>query len=102
MMSEDFFNTAKFPTIEFRASKIVFDGDKPASIPGELTLVGVTKPVTLTIAGFGCGTNPVNKREVCGADAYATIKRSEFGIVKYLPGISDEVKLVISVESFKD
>jgi len=102
MMSEDFFNAAKFPTINFKASKIVFDGDKPASVPGELTLVGVTKPVTLTITGFGCGTNPVNKKEVCGADAYAVIKRSEFGIMKYLPRISDEVKLVINVESFKD
>jgi polyisoprenoid-binding protein YceI len=102
MMSEDFFNAAKFPTINFKASKIVFNGDKPASVPGELTLVGVTKPVTLTISGFGCGTNPVNKKEICGADAYATIKRSEFGIMKYLPGISDEVKLVINVESVRD
>jgi polyisoprenoid-binding protein YceI len=102
MMSEDFFNAAKFPTISFKASKIVFSGDKPASIPGELTLVGVTKPVTLTVTGFGCGTNPVNKKEICGADAYAAIKRSDFGIVKYLPGISDEVRLVINVESVKD
>jgi len=102
MMGEDFFNAAMFPTIEFKASKIVFDGDKPVSVPGELTLLGVTKPVTLTITGFGCGTNPVNKKQVCGADAYATIKRSEFGIMKYLPSISDEVKLVINVESFKD
>jgi polyisoprenoid-binding protein YceI len=102
MMSEDFFNAAKFPTINFKASKIVFNGDKPASVPGELTLLGVTKPVTLTITGFGCGLNPVNKKEVCGADAYATIKRSEFGMMKYLPGVSDEVRLVINVESFKD
>jgi polyisoprenoid-binding protein YceI len=102
MMSEDFFNAAKFPTIDFKASKVVFDGDKPASLPGELTMLGVTRPVTLTVTAFGCGTNPVNKKEVCGADAHATIKRSEFGMTKYLPGISDEVKLVLNVEAFKD
>jgi polyisoprenoid-binding protein YceI len=102
MVSEDFFNAAKFPTIDFKASKIVFDGDKPASVPGELTLLGVTKPVTLTVTAFGCGTHPVNKKEVCGADAHATIKRSEFGMTKYLPGISDEVKLVLNVEAFKE
>lgn len=102
MMSEDFFDAAKYPTINFKASKIVFNGDKPASIPGELTLHGVTKPVTLTVTAFGCGLNPVNKKEVCGADAYTVIKRSEYGIMKYLPGLGDEVKLVINVESFKD
>lgn len=102
MVGEDFFHAAQFPTIEFKASKIVFEGDKPASVPGELTLRGVTKPVTLTVTAFGCGANPVNKREVCGADAHATIKRSEFGMTKYLPGISDEVKLVLNVESFKE
>jgi polyisoprenoid-binding protein YceI len=102
MVSEDFFNAARFPSIDFKASKIVFDGDKPASVPGELTLLGVTKPVTLTVTGFGCGTHPVTKKEVCGADAHATIKRSEFGMTKYLPGISDEVKLVLNVEAFKE
>ena len=102
MKSEDFFNAGKFPEITFKADKIVFDGDKPASVPGQFTLLGVTKPVTLTITSFGCGPHPINKKEVCGADANTTIKRSEFGMTKYLPGIGDEVKLVINIESFKD
>jgi polyisoprenoid-binding protein YceI len=102
MKSEDFFNAAKFPEMTFKADKIVFEGDKPASVPGQFTLLGVTKPVTLTLSHFGCGPHPINKKEVCGADATATIKRSEFGMTKYLPGIGDEVKLSINVEAFKD
>jgi polyisoprenoid-binding protein YceI len=102
MRSEDFFNAAKFPSITFKSDKVVFNGDKPASIPGQFTLLGVTKPVTLTVGHFNCGPHPINKKEVCGADASTTIKRSEFGMTKYLPGIGDEVKLVINVEAFKD
>ena len=52
LTSEDFFNAAKFPTMTFKASKIVFNGDSPASIPGEFTLLGVTKPATLTVTRF--------------------------------------------------
>jgi polyisoprenoid-binding protein YceI len=102
MKSEDFFNAAKFPEMTFKADKIVFEGDKPASIPGQFTLLGVTKPLTLNITHFGCGPHPINKKEVCGADAVGTIKRSEYGMTKYLPGIGDEVKLVINIEAFKD
>jgi polyisoprenoid-binding protein YceI len=102
MKSEDFFNAAKHPEISFKSDKIVFEGDKPASVPGQFTLLGVTKPVTLTLTHFGCGPHPLTKKEVCGADASTTIKRSEFGMTKYLPGIGDEVKLVINVEAMKD
>jgi polyisoprenoid-binding protein YceI len=102
MRGEDFFDAEKYPSITFKAAKMVFNGDKPVSVPGELTMKGVTRPVTLEVARFGCRPNPVNKKEVCGADTTATIKRSEFGIVKYVPGIADEVKLILSVEAFKD
>lgn len=102
LASEDFFNAAKFPTMTFKASKIVFNGDSPASIPGELTLLGVTKPATLTVTRFSCGQHPMLKKEVCGADANTTIKRSEFGMTKYVPALGDDVKLLINVESFKD
>jgi polyisoprenoid-binding protein YceI len=102
LKSEDFFNAAKHPEMTFNADKIVFDGDKPASIPGQFTLLGVTRPVTLTVTYFACGPHPVNKKDMCGADANATIKRSEFGMTKYLPAVGDEVRLVINVEAFKD
>jgi polyisoprenoid-binding protein YceI len=102
LSSEDFFNVAKYPTITFKAAKIVFSGDAPASVPGELTILGVTKPATLTVTRFSCGQHPMLKKEVCGADATTTIKRSEFGMTKYLPALGDDVKLLLNVESIKD
>jgi polyisoprenoid-binding protein YceI len=102
MKSEDFFNAEKYPEITFKADKIVFSGDKPASIPGQFTLMGVTKPVTLNVTYFNCGPHPVIKKEVCGADANTMIKRSDFGMTKSIPFIADEVRLVINVEAIKD
>jgi polyisoprenoid-binding protein YceI len=102
LSSEDFFNVAKHPTITFKASKIVFSGDSPSSVPGEITILGVTKPATLTVTRFSCGMHPMLKKEVCGADATATIKRSEFGMTKYLPALGDDVKLLLNVESIKE
>jgi polyisoprenoid-binding protein YceI len=102
LMNEDFFNVQKYPQMTFRASKIVFSGEVPAAIPGEFTLLGVTKPVTFTVTRFNCGVSPVSKKEVCGADATAMIKRTEFGMTKYAPAIGDEVKLILNVEATKD
>jgi polyisoprenoid-binding protein YceI len=103
----DFFNAAEFPTMTYKADKIHFKGDKPATVDGQLTLLGVTRPVKLTITDFHCGMNPMHKKPECGADAVAQIKRSDFGMKTYLPknggpGIGDEVKLEFDIEAFKD
>jgi polyisoprenoid-binding protein YceI len=102
LKSEDFFNAAKYPVMTFKSKSVRFNGDKPASVDGELTLLGVTKPVTLTIAAFQCAPNQFVKKEACGADATASIKRSEFGMSKLAPGLGDDVKLLINVEALKD
>ena len=102
LKSEDFFNVGKYPTITFKANKIAFDGDVPASVPGQITILGVTKPATLTITRFGCGVHPMLKKDVCGAEASTAIKRSEFGMTKYVPALGDDVKLLINVEAFKE
>lgn len=102
MKSDDFFNVEKFPSMTFKAEKFTFDGDKPVAAEGTLTLLGVSKPVTLKIAGFTCGVHPINKKALCAGDLTTTIKRSEYGMTKYLPNISDEVKILIPVEAFKD
>jgi polyisoprenoid-binding protein YceI len=102
MRGEDFFNVEKFPAMTFKSTKIVFDGDKVVGAEGDFTLLGVTRPVTLTVRGFACGTHPINKKALCGADVTTTIRRSEFGMTKYLPGISDDVVIEIPVEAFKD
>lgn len=102
LKSPDFFNAAEFPTITYKSNSIKFNGDTPSSVEGELSMAGVTKPVTLTIDAFNCGTNPMNKKEECGAAASAQIKRSDFGIKYGVPAIGDDVKLVFEIEAIKD
>ena len=101
LASEDFFNVAKFPAITFKSSKVTFAGDNPARVEGDLTMLGITKPVALQVNGFKCIQHPIRKQEVCGADATATIKRSEWGIKYGLPGLIDDVKLDLQVEAYK-
>lgn len=102
LKSPDFFNAAEFPTITYKSTVMHFKGDKPSSVDGNLTIMGVTKPVTLTINEFNCGTNPMNKKEECGAAASAQIKRSDFGIKYGLPAVGDDVKLVFEIEAIKN
>lgn len=97
----DMFDVAKFPTATYKSKSITFKGEVPASIDGELTLHGVTKPVTLTINKFKCIPHPMLKKEVCGADASAEFKRSDFGISYGMPRFAPEVKLAIEVEAIK-
>jgi len=102
LKSPDFFNAAEFPTITFKSTAFHFKGNTPSSVDGNLTISGVTKPVTLTIDAFTCGAHPMNKKEMCGADASAQIKRSDFGIKYGLPAIGDDVKLQFEIEALKN
>ncbi|MEQ1526903.1 MAG: YceI family protein [Gallionella sp.] len=102
LKSPDFFNAAEFPSITYKSTAMRFKGDIPSSVDGNLTLSGVTKPVTLTIDAFNCGTHPMNKKEVCGAAASTQIKRSDFGVKYGLPGVGDDVKLVFEIEAVKN
>ena len=102
LRTTDFFNVAEYPDMTFKSTKMNFAGDKVQSIDGTLTLMGVSKPVTLTATSFNCGANPMSKKEMCGADLTTTIKRSDFGMKYAIPAISDEVKLLIAVEGYKE
>jgi len=101
---ERFFNVEKFPTLTFKSTSLTFDGDKLVGADGELTMVGVTKPVSLKVANFTCGEQAFNKKPMCGAEATATIKRSEWGMTDGLklgnPG--DDIKLILPVEAYRD
>ena len=101
LKSPDFFNVAEFPTMTYKASNITFKGDAPATVNGSLTLLGVTRPVKLTIDHFHCGIFPMNHKAKCGANASAEIKRSDFGMKTFLPGIGDDVKLTLEIEAYK-
>ena len=103
MKSENFFNVAKYPTLTFKGNNIVFDGDRVVQVDGDLTMLGVTKPVSLKVANFVCGEHPTNKKPMCGAEATTTIMRSEWGMKYGMPkAVSDEIKLTIPIEAYKD
>ena len=97
--SAEMFDVAKFPTATYSGKFTKFNGASPTEAEGTLTMHGVTKPVTLKIDSFLCKQNPMSKKEVCGADATATVNRADFGVNygdKY--GFKQEVKLQIQVE----
>jgi len=100
--SADFFDVEKFPTAEYKADTIKFDGETPTEVDGQLTLHGVTKPVVLKINSFKCIIHPMLKVQVCGADASAQFDRSDFGIAYAVPMTGGQVKLQIQVEAKLD
>jgi polyisoprenoid-binding protein YceI len=69
IQGEDFLDTAKYPTATFKSTKVIFEGDKPAKVEGNLTLKGVTKPVTLTVTSFQAMPHPMLKKDAIGANA---------------------------------
>jgi polyisoprenoid-binding protein YceI len=101
-LSADIFDVAKFPTARFSGKLAAFKGDAPTEVQGNLTLHGVTKPVTLKLASFLCKPNPMSKKEVCGADASAQINREDFGVSYGKAfGFKMDVKLLITIEAIK-
>ena len=101
IQGEDFLDTAKHPTVTFKSTKVNFDGDKPVSIEGDLTMKGVTKRVTLTVTRFLAAPHPIQKKDTIGADAYTIVKRTDFNMGKYAPAVSDEVRIDIAIEALK-
>jgi polyisoprenoid-binding protein YceI len=95
----DLFDTAKFPNATYTGKLVKFQNGSPTEVEGTLTLHGVSKPVTLKINQFLCKEHPMMKKEVCGADASATIDRSDFGVSFGAPLFKMGVTLRISVEA---
>jgi polyisoprenoid-binding protein YceI len=92
------FNVAKFPTAVYEGT-LVFKGDLPVQVKGDLTLLGVKKPVVLDIQSFKCMTHPFFNKEVCGADARGSFNRADFGLTYGLPMFKPDVKIAIQVEA---
>lgn len=104
LRTPDFFNAAEFPTMMFRSTAVKFAGDNPDVIEGNLTLLGVTKPVSLKIERWRCGPDPrtQGKRYQCGGNATGSFKRSDFGMKFGLPNaIGDDVKIWMSFYGFR-
>jgi polyisoprenoid-binding protein YceI len=98
---EDFFDIAQYPRLRFRAERLEFEGDRPVRAEGELTLRGVTHPVSLELRHFACARKDPAPRMTCAADIFARISRSAFGMTSYAAFVGDEVRLMIQVEAVK-
>jgi len=96
---EDFLKAKDHPQITFKSSRFEFEGDALKRAAGELTIAGVTRPVTLEATHFQCAPDKRTKIKTCGAELVTRIRRSEYGLVYGLPALADEVLLRINVEA---
>lgn len=102
LQGPDFFDAAQHPNITFKSTSVKFDGDKVVSVDGDLTIKGITKPVTLQVQTFQVGQHPAQtKRTAIGANAVAKLRRSDFNMTK-VPAVSDEINLSLAVQAFKE
>jgi polyisoprenoid-binding protein YceI len=102
LKSADFFDASKYPTITFKSTKVEKTGENSLKITGDLTVHGVTKPVTLDakVNKIGIFEIPgVMKAQAAGFDARTVIKRSDFGVTKYVPAVSDEIPVRITLDA---
>lgn len=96
-----FFHVDKFPAITFKSSVFNWDGNDLKSIDGSLTLLGTTKPVTLTVDKSGCTPADSRKRARCTAEAFVNIKRGDFGMKAWAASVSNDVKLVVELVAYQ-
>lgn len=95
-----FFEVDKYPEMRFVSKSVMFDGDDEATVQGELTLHGVTRPVTLEVDDIVCKSNPMDdKKYSCGFSAETEIKRSDFGMDAFIPLVTDEVEIQVEAEA---
>jgi len=99
IQGENFLDTAKYPTATFKSTRVSFQGDRPTSVDGLLTIKGVTKPVTLAVTSFTNMPHPMLKKDAIGADASVVIKRSDFNAGAYAPNVGDDVTISIAIEA---
>lgn len=99
MQSADFFDQAKFPTATFKSTKVHVVNDKELHVMGDLTIHGVTNPVVLNVKVNKIADHPMKKIPSAGFDASTTIKRSDYGVAGYVPAVSDEVIIRITLEA---
>lgn len=102
LRGEDFLDVGRYPKMTFVSDKLTFNKDQLVAADGVMTLHGISKPVHLVIDHFYCGMNLIAMKNTCGANATTTIKRSDFGVDKYVPKVGDEVTVAIQVEATKD
>jgi polyisoprenoid-binding protein YceI len=101
LRSPDFFDVNQFPDMGFKSTKIEPAGDNKYNVTGEFTLHGVTKEITVELTKTGEAEHPQAGHRI-GYEGAFTIKRSDYGMDKLIPGASDEVNITVSVEGIKE
>jgi polyisoprenoid-binding protein YceI len=96
------FNVKKYPAMTFKSDKLIFDGERVIAAEGQFTMIGVTKPLRIEVTNFLCGRSPVDNRQMCSGNISASIRRSDFGLTKYIPVVSDEVAISVPVDAYKN
>lgn len=99
LKNADFFDVEKFPSMTFKSTKVEKTGEKTGKVTGDLTILGVTKPVTLDVVMNKMGKHPMSGKEHVGFSATGTLKRSDFGMNYGLPNVGDTVTLMIEAEA---
>ena len=99
LTGDGWFDAAKHPDATFKSTRVEAAGENKLKVTGDLTIKGVTKPVVLDVTLNQAGAHPMTKAQAIGFDATATVKRSDFGLGKYAPNVSDEVQLRITTEA---
>lgn len=101
LRNEDFFHVEKYPEIRFVGEDFEISNGEVLAVTGDLTLLGVTRPVTLQFSEFNCIEHPMARVPACGGNAHTRIKRSDFGMDAYVPAVGDMVRLSIEVEALQ-
>jgi polyisoprenoid-binding protein YceI len=101
LRSKDFFRVDEFPQMQFRSTGVTPVGDRQARVDGELTLLGVTRPVTLEVTFNKAGIHPKSKQYIAGFSARGVVQRSEFGMTYAVPMVGDVVEVVLEVEGIR-
>lgn len=101
LRDKEVLNVAEFPAITFKSTKLEQKDASHGTITGDLTLRGVTKPVTLDVTLNGLGNHPMNQKPTLGFSATGMLKRSDFGVAKWLPMVGDSVQIIIETEMQK-
>ena len=97
------FEVTKFPTISFRSEDLYFDNDgNVIAADGRLSMLGVEKSIHVWVSRFKCSVSPINRKDMCSANVKATLNRSEFGMLRFIPAISDEIRVSVPIEAYKD
>jgi polyisoprenoid-binding protein YceI len=101
LVKESFFDAAKYPLATFQSTKVTSTGKDKLAVAGDLTIHGVTKPVVFDVTVNKVGVNPMRGVPAAGFDAVTTIKRSDFGVSKFVPNVGDEVTIHVTMETYQ-